>query len=77
MYTCHDQISKVNHKIEGDSILFIWRIYLKINDFEQKSKNRISSNTKNGSLIEQVVKKLQQQGINAQLIKKSSFEGMF
>ncbi|OMI30727.1 hypothetical protein BTA31_01325 [Bacillus haynesii] len=63
MYTCHDQISKVNHKIEGDSILFIWRIYLKINEIDQKSKIRISFITKNGSLIEQVVKNLQQQGI--------------
>lgn len=73
MYTCHDQISKVNHKIEGDSILFIWRLYLKINEIDQKSKIRISFITKNGSLIEQVVKNLQQQGINAQLIKKKFF----
>ncbi len=50
---------------------------MKINEIDQKSKIRISSITKNGSLIERVVKKLQQQGINAQLIKKSSFKGMF
>lgn len=43
---------------------------MKINEIDQKSKIRISSITKNGSLIERVVKKLQQQGINAQLIKK-------
>ncbi|MGE7717961.1 hypothetical protein [Priestia megaterium] len=49
---------------------------MKINEFNQKNKFRIISITKNGSLLKQVVKKLQEQGINAELVKRSSFKGI-
>lgn len=54
----------------------IWQaaIYLDIGELENRNKNQIIHKISKFSPMEQVVKRLQQQGINAKLIKRNSFK---
>lgn len=49
-------------------------VYLDIGELEKRNKNQMLSKMSNYSPMEQLVKRLQQQGINAKLIQRESFK---